>query len=86
MHMRHEDLSLIVPHQANERIIEAIRKRLKLPEDKVFSNIRDVGNTSSTSIPLCLEQLIEERASDELLGLCAFGGGFTAGGAILKMM
>ncbi|MCF7975587.1 MAG: beta-ketoacyl-ACP synthase 3 [Phycisphaerae bacterium] len=86
LHIRHDDLSLIVPHQANERIIEAIRKRLKAPEQKVFSNIRHVGNTSSTSIPLCLEQLLEERAPDELLGLCAFGGGFTAGGAILKMM
>lgn len=81
-----DELDLIVPHQANQRIIDAIRKRVKFPEDKVYSNIREIGNTSSSSIPLCLEHIIEERAAGEWLGLCAFGGGFTFGGTILKML
>ncbi len=84
--MRPEELSLIVPHQSNQRIIDAVRRRLLLPKDRVFSNIRNIGNTSSSSIPICLEQLLEERESDDLLGLCAFGGGFTYGGAILRML
>jgi 2-oxoisovalerate dehydrogenase E1 component len=83
--IRTEDLSLIVPHQANTRIIEAIRKQIKFPKEKVFSNIRHIGNTSSSSIPLCLEGLLQERNSGEYLGLCAFGGGFTFGGAILRI-
>ncbi len=81
-----EELDLIVPHQANQRIIDAIRKRIKFPEEKVYSNIREIGNTSSSSIPLCLEHVFEERASGEWLGLCAFGGGFTFGGTILKVV
>ena len=84
--MRPEELNLIVPHQSNQRIIDAIRRRLLIPKDKVFSNIQHIGNTSSSSIPICLEQLLKERESDELLGLCAFGGGFTYGGAILRML
>jgi len=84
--IRPEELSLIVPHQSNQRIIDAIRRRLLVPKDRVFSNIRHIGNTSSSSIPLCLKQLLKERESNELLGLCAFGGGFTYGGAILRMI
>ena len=53
---------------------------------KVFNNIRHIENTSSSSIPICLEQLLKERKSDELLGLSAFGSGFTYGGAILRMI
>ena len=84
--IRPEELNLIVPHQSNQRIIDAIRRRLLIPKDRIFSNIRHIGNTSSSSIPICLEQLLNERETDELLGLCAFGGGFTCGGAILRMM
>ena len=77
--LRVEDLDLIVPHQANQRILEAIEHKLDRP---VFSNIRTVGNTSSSSIPLALRDLI---LNDEVrkIGLCAFGGGFTFGAAIL---
>jgi 2-oxoisovalerate dehydrogenase E1 component len=80
-----DELDLVVPHQANQRIIDAIRKRIKFPADKVYSNIREIGNTSSSSIPICLEHVLEERAAGEWLGLCAFGGGFTFGGAVLKV-
>ena len=51
----------------------------------VFSNIRHIGNTSSSSLPIGLAGLLPERRAGEDLGLCAFGGGFTFGGAILQM-
>jgi 3-oxoacyl-[acyl-carrier-protein] synthase III len=82
--LRLDDLSLVIPHQANGRIIEAIRQRLQFPSDRVFSNIRQHGNTSSSSIPLCLADLAERQSADAKIGLCAFGGGFTYGAAILE--
>lgn len=74
------DLDLIVPHQANQRILDAIQYKLERP---VFSNIRVTGNTSSSSIPLALAEVLHE-SSARRIGLCAFGGGFTSGGAILE--
>lgn len=79
--LRVRDLDLIVPHQANQRILDAIQCRV---EPKVFSNIRYHGNTSSTSIPLCLAELLPEIRTRQRLGLCAFGGGFTFGAGILQ--
>ena len=77
------DLDLIVPHQANGRIIEAIRTRLKLPPERVWNEIRFTGNTSSSSIPLALDTIFCQPNSGNRIGLCAFGAGFTFGGAIL---
>ncbi len=79
-------LDLIVPHQANQRIINAIRQKLSAPREKVYSNIRDYGNTSSSSIPICLEEILSGNGGGELpgrIGICAFGGGFTFAGAVL---
>ena len=78
------DIDLIVPHQANGRIIEAIRHRLGLSPERVLNNVRDSGNTSSTSIPLCLSSLAIEGRLNRRVGLTAFGGGFTFGAAILE--
>ncbi len=80
------DLSLVVPHQANQRIINAIALKLKAHKDFLYSNIREYGNTSSSTIPICLEQLLGERKSGEVLGLTAFGGGFTFGGAVIQIV
>ena len=77
-----EQLSLIVPHQANQRIIDAIQNRVS---SRVYSNIRNYGNTSSSSIPLCLRDVLPKAQAGERLGLCAFGGGFTFGAGILEM-
>ena len=80
-----EELSVVVPHQANARIIEAIRKNQHLPVVKVFNEIENYGNTSSNTIPISLVSLFEvggERASGPI-GLTAFGGGFTFGAAVL---
>jgi 2-oxoisovalerate dehydrogenase E1 component len=76
-----DDLSLIVPHQANQRILDAIQNRIG---PRVYSNIRDHGNTSSSSIPLCLADVLPMVAKGDRLGLCAFGGGFTFGAGILE--
>lgn len=75
------DLKMVVPHQANQRIIDAIAGRV---DASVFSNIRSLGNTSSTSIPLCLQEVLPQLNIGERVGLCAFGGGFTYGAAILE--
>ena len=80
-----EQLDCIVPHQANQRIIDAIRERLGLPEEKVYSNIRHFGNTSSSSIPICLKDILANHQKGERIGLCAFGGGFTFGAGIIEL-
>ncbi|RKX39194.1 MAG: transketolase, partial [Verrucomicrobia bacterium] len=79
-----DDLDMIVPHQANERIIEAIRKTIKCPPEKMFNHIRKYGNTSSNTIPIALTELIPETAPEALIGLTAFGGGFTFGAAVIE--
>jgi 2-oxoisovalerate dehydrogenase E1 component len=79
-----EDLQRIVPHQANERIIEAIRKTIRCPEEKMFNHIRKYGNTSSNTIPIALAELVPQLDTDALIGLTAFGGGFTFGAAVIE--
>jgi 2-oxoisovalerate dehydrogenase E1 component len=79
-----EDLHYIVPHQANERIIEAIRKTIHCPPEKMFNHIRKYGNTSSNTIPIALCELVPTVGSDTLIGLTAFGGGFTFGAAVIE--
>ncbi|MBT6849324.1 MAG: beta-ketoacyl-ACP synthase 3, partial [Planctomycetaceae bacterium] len=78
-----DELDLVVPHQANQRIIDAIQHRIN---PQVFSNIAQHGNTSSSTIPLCLHELLPSLESDKTLGLCAFGGGFTFGASIIKTL
>ena len=75
------DLRIVVPHQANGRIIDAMQNRV---DADVFSNIRHHGNTSSTSIPLCLVEVLPSLAKNDRVALCAFGGGFTFGASILE--
>ncbi len=79
-----DGLDLYIPHQANQRIINAIRQRMKLPEERMYSNIKDNGNTSSSTIPLCLAELLPPGDRGETWGLTAFGGGFTYGAALLR--
>lgn len=77
-------LDKIVPHQANERIIEAIRKTIKFPSEKMFNHIRKYGNTSSNTIPIALCELVPTLGKDTKIGLTAFGGGFTFGAAVVE--
>jgi 3-oxoacyl-[acyl-carrier-protein] synthase III len=86
--MTEKDISWLVPHQANERIIDAIAKRfVHLSKDKIFSDVvHKFGNTSASSIGLALDYLKKQNLfkKDETILLTAFGAGFTWGAAILK--
>ena len=81
-----EQIGLIIPHQANIRIIEAIAKRLKVSMDKVFVNIEKYGNTSAASIPIALDEAYEQgriKDGDHIL-MVAFGGGLIWGSALMR--
>jgi 3-oxoacyl-[acyl-carrier-protein] synthase-3 len=81
-----EDIDLIVPHQANIRILNAVAKNLGLDEEKFFINVHKYGNTSATSIPLAMYEAVAEgrlKRGDKLL-LVAFGGGFTWGASLIN--
>jgi len=81
-----EDVDLVIPHQANQRITDAVASRLGVPEERVFSNIAEHGNTSSASIPIAIDECIESGKIKEgsLVLLTAFGGGVTWGGTVLR--
>lgn len=72
------EVRLVIPHQANLRIIEAVRKRLGLEEDSVYVNIQDYGNTGSASVPLAMWEAVGNGriAPGDLVVLTAFGAGF----------
>ena len=80
------DISLLIPHQANRRIIDATSKRLGLDSDRVFINLHRYGNTSSASIPIALDEANRQGLlkHDNKLLLVAFGGGFTYGSALIN--
>jgi 3-oxoacyl-[acyl-carrier-protein] synthase-3 len=81
-----DDLDLVVPHQANQRITDAVASRLGVPEEKVYSNIAELGNTSSASIPIALDECIQSGKIKEgsLVLLTAFGGGVTWGATVVR--
>lgn len=74
-----EDISYLVPHQANLRIIEAVADRAGVPAEKVLVNIEHYGNTSAASIPLCIDEYKEKLKKGDKIILTAFGAGFTWG-------
>jgi 2-oxoisovalerate dehydrogenase E1 component len=77
---------MIVTHQANERIIEAARKMIKFPKERVFNQMRIYGNTSSNTIPLALTTVIPRQKPGDKVGLTAFGGGYTFGAAVIEVV
>jgi 3-oxoacyl-[acyl-carrier-protein] synthase-3 len=83
---RAENIDLLITHQANIRIINAVAKRLKLPKKKVYINLQEYGNTSAASIPLAMNQAKAEGVLKK--GTCcllvAFGGGFTWGASLIQ--
>lgn len=85
-HIGAGDIDLVIPHQANIRIIEAISERLDIPMDKFFINLDRYGNTSAASIPIALDEALRNgriKKNDNVL-LMAFGGGLVWGSCILK--
>lgn len=85
--IKSKQLALLIPHQANNRIVQATAKRIKLPMEKVFVNIEKYGNTSAASIPIALTEAVEQGSlkRDDYCLLVSFGGGFTTGAVLLKM-
>ncbi|MEW6058005.1 MAG: beta-ketoacyl-ACP synthase III [Bdellovibrionota bacterium] len=81
-----EDLDLLVPHQANLRINEAVGKQLNLPEEKVFNTIQRFGNTTAATLPIGLSEAVAQGKLKKgmLIGLVAFGSGFTWGSALIR--
>ena len=78
-----DDIQWLVPHQANNRIIEATSKRMNLPDEKVMKNIHKYGNTTSATLPLCLFEYEKKLKKGDKLVFAAFGGGFTWGAMYL---
>ena len=81
-----EDVNLFIPHQANQRITEAVANMLKVDSSLVYSNISQHGNTSSASIPICLDECVEAGRikQDDIVLLASFGGGFTWGSVVMR--
>jgi len=81
-----DDLKLVIPHQANLRIINAVQKALSVPDDKIHVNVQDYGNTGSASVPLALwEARNQDRIEPgDLVLLTAFGAGFHWAAALLR--
>ncbi len=81
-----DDVKLFIPHQANQRITDAVADKLRVDSERVYSNIAMHGNTSSASIPIALDECIEAGRIKEgdLVLLASFGGGVTWGGMLLR--
>jgi 3-oxoacyl-[acyl-carrier-protein] synthase-3 len=79
-----ENVSWLVPHQANKRIINATAERMNLPAEKVMINIERYGNTTNGTLPLCLWEWENRLHKGDNLVLAAFGGGFTWGATYIK--
>jgi 3-oxoacyl-[acyl-carrier-protein] synthase-3 len=81
-----DDVDVVIPHQANQRITDAVASRLGVPEEKVYSNIAFHGNTSSASIPIAIDECLESGRIKvgSLVLLTAFGGGVTWGGTVIR--
>ena len=81
-----DDIDIVIPHHANQRITDAVASRLGVPNEKVYSNIAEMGNTSSASIPIAIDECIQSGRIKEgsLVLLTAFGGGVTWGGTVIR--
>jgi 3-oxoacyl-[acyl-carrier-protein] synthase-3 len=83
---RSEDLDLVIPHQANMRIIESLAKRLNIPMEKFHNNLDRYGNTSAASVPIALDEAYRAGRikSGDLILLVAFGAGLTWASTLIK--
>lgn len=84
--LKHEDISYLVPHQANMRIITAAGERMKLPPEKVMVNIHKYGNTTCATIPLCISEYWHEGKikKGDYIVLASFGAGYTWGSVLVR--
>lgn len=78
------DLDYLIPHQANDRIIVNLSRRLKFDRKNIFSNIEKLGNTGCASTGICLSQNFYKIETGSLLGVTVFGGGYSSGGMLIQ--
>lgn len=80
------EVDVLIPHQANYRIIDAVGRKFEIPEEKVFSNIQEYGNTSAASVPLALSEAWDTGfiKPGDLVLMPTFGGGFTWGAGLIR--
>ena len=80
------DIKLVVPHQANKRILDALARRIGINEDKVFVNVHKYGNTSAGTIPVALCEAVEEHRIEpgDYILMASFGAGLTYGASLIK--
>jgi 3-oxoacyl-[acyl-carrier-protein] synthase-3 len=85
-HLRADQIGLVIPHQANLRIIEAVSQYLKLPMDRFVVNVDRYGNTSSASVPIALDEARKAGRikTGDITLLVAFGAGLTYGSALIR--
>lgn len=83
--LKKEDISWLIPHQANGRIIDALERHMGIPKEKVFVNLEKYGNTSASSVGIALDELLQQHptSSGDRYLLVAFGAGLTWGSALL---
>ena len=81
-----EDVALLIPHQANDRISQMVAQKLRIPIEKVARNIDRLGNTTAASIPIALDEAVREHKvkSGDHIVLTSFGSGFTWASAVIR--
>jgi 3-oxoacyl-[acyl-carrier-protein] synthase III len=82
-----DDIDLLIPHQANARIIESAARLTAFPADKIFVNVQNYGNTSAASVPIALAEAFDEGRikKGDIVALVAFGAGLTWAGAVVRV-
>jgi 3-oxoacyl-[acyl-carrier-protein] synthase-3 len=83
---KNEDIKVFVPHQANERIIDAVGERMKFPAERVYKNVDRYGNTSAASIPIALDECVTGGLvkTNDLVLMTAFGAGLVWGSVLVR--
>ena len=81
-----EEVDLVIPHQANMRIIKAVARRMNMPQDKFLVNLDSFGNTSSASIPIALDEAVRSGQVQDGMTLltCGLGAGLTWGAVVIR--
>ena len=86
-HLTIDDIDVLIPHQANDRISAMVAKGLKIAEDKVIRNIDHFGNTTAASIPIALDEALKQGRirKGNLVAMTAFGSGYTWASAFVRL-
>lgn len=84
--IKEEDINVVLPHQANIRIIDFAKEKLNIPKERYYTNLERFGNTSAVGIPLLLDELKHDGKlnNGDIIAMSAFGGGLTSGACIIK--